>query len=160
MDIKLLITFIVLSVINVILQTIKSLATIKCGKGIASLINAIAYGLYTIVTVYTMCELPLLVKALIVAITNLIGVFIVKSIEEKMRKDKLWKIEVTARECLTCGIVEALTAHNIPYNYVQNADSSVSLFNIYCATQRESAEVKKIIDRFQVKYFVSESKIL
>ena len=89
MNKELLIIFIVLNIFNVIIQTVKSIATVKCGKGVAALVNAIAYGLYTVVTVYLMCELPLGWKAGIVALCNLIGVYVVKWAEEKARKDKL-----------------------------------------------------------------------
>ena len=92
---KLLIIFILLNIVNVIIQTVKSLATIKCGKTMASIINALAYGLYTVVVVYTMCDLPLWSKAVIVGLCNLVGVYVVKLIEEKSRKDKLWKGECT-----------------------------------------------------------------
>ena len=54
---KLLILFIALNIINVILQTVRSICTIKCSKLVASLVNALTYGLYTIVLVYTMCDL-------------------------------------------------------------------------------------------------------
>ena len=94
MNYELLITFTALNVINVIIQTVKSIATVKCSKVAASVVNAIAYGLYTIVVVYTMADLPLIMKAGIVALCNLIGVFIVKLVEEKARKDKMWKIEM------------------------------------------------------------------
>ena len=95
MNIELLITFIVLNIVNVIIQTVKSIATIKCGKCWAAAVNAIAYGLYTVVVVYTVCDLPLCLKVTIVALCNLVGVFTVKFIEEKSRKDKLWKVEAT-----------------------------------------------------------------
>ena len=95
MDTKLLIIFIVLNIFNVIIQTVKSIATVKCGKTVAAIINAVAYGLYTIVTVYMLCELDLWLKAVIVAVANLIGVYVVKLLEEKARKDKLWKVEAT-----------------------------------------------------------------
>ena len=45
MNTELLITFIILNIVNVIIQTVKSIATIKCGKGCAAAVNAIAYGL-------------------------------------------------------------------------------------------------------------------
>ena len=83
---KLLIVFIVFNVLNVIIQTVKSIATIKCGKMVASIVNAVAYGLYTYIVVLTMCELPLLVKCLIVAGSNFVGVYAVKYFEEKARK--------------------------------------------------------------------------
>ena len=52
MNTKLLLVFILLNIANVIIQTIKSIATVKCGKGVAAVVNAVAFGLYTIVTVY------------------------------------------------------------------------------------------------------------
>ena len=95
MEMKLLILFIVMNIVNVVLQTIKSLATVKCGKWGAAIVNAVAYGLYTYIVVLTMCDLPLLWKCVIVALANFIGVYVVKLIEEKARKDKLWKVEAT-----------------------------------------------------------------
>ena len=94
-DIKLLTIFICLNIANVIIQTIKSIATVKCGKGVAALVNAIAFGLYTVVTVYMLCDLPLALKAIIVALCNLVGVFVVKWGEEKARKDKMWLVKIT-----------------------------------------------------------------
>ena len=88
MNEKLFITFVILNIINVIIQTIKSLATVKCGKIVASIVNAVAYGLYTVVVVYTVCDLPLWLKVVVVGVANLIGVYVVKLIEEKSRKDK------------------------------------------------------------------------
>jgi hypothetical protein len=35
-----------------------------------------------------------------------------------------------------------------------------TLFNFYCATQKESAKVRDILAQYEVKYFVSESKTL
>ena len=81
--------FVVLNVVNVVIQTIKSLATVKCGKGLAAIINALAYGFYTIVVVYMVCELPLWLKVVVVGLCNLVGVFAVKWGEELARKDKL-----------------------------------------------------------------------
>ena len=94
----LLIQFIILNIANVIIQTIKSIATIKCGKGVAALANAIAYGLYTIVVIYMVCELPLWQKVLIVGGANLVGVYIVKALEEKGKKSKLWKENIVIIE--------------------------------------------------------------
>ena len=98
MEMKLLVLFIVMNVLNVIIQTIKSIATIKCGKIAAAVVNAFAYGLYTYIVVLTMCDLPLMWKCLIVAGANFIGVWVVKFFEEKARKDKLWKVEATIYE--------------------------------------------------------------
>lgn len=159
MNTQLLLIFIGLNIFNVIIQTVKSLATVKCGKVIASLTNAVAYGLYTIVTIYMLCELPIWWKAGIVALCNLIGVFVVKWIEEKLRKDRLWKIEATVYAELTNRLHEELKKAEIPHNYIENI-GKYTIFNVYCETQAESATAKKILDSNAAKYFVSESKIL
>ena len=155
---ELLIIFIVLNIANVIIQTVKSIATVKCGKAVAAIVNAVAYGLYTIVTVYLMCELDLYLKAGIVALCNLVGVYVVKLIEEKARKDKLWKVEMTLPPEHAEKVHTMLQLVGIPHNYIDI--EKYVLFNCYCATQAESARVKIIANDFEVKYFVSESKTL
>ena len=153
----LLLTFIILNILNVIIQTVKSIATVKCGKTAAAIINAVAYGLYTVVTVYMMCELELWLKALIVALANLIGVYVVKLLEEKARKDKLWKVEMTIPTLYTEEIDRRLA--KVPHSYITISDKH-TLFNFYCATQKESAIVKEIGTRYNAKFFVAESKVL
>ena len=159
---ELLILFIVMNVLNVIIQTVKSICTIKCGKAVAAIVNAVAYGLYTYIVVLTMCELPLLAKCLIVAGCNFVGVYVVKLIEEKARKDKLWKVEATIpnqgifAENDDCLI--ELKKANIPMNYIDI--NKYILVNCYCATQAESKVVKEILNKYNAKYFVSESKTL
>ena len=155
----LLLTFIILNILNVIIQTVKSIATVKCGKTAAAIINAVAYGLYTVVTVYMMCELELWLKALIVAVANLIGVYVVKFLEEKARKDKLWRVESTVEKCYRDELHETLLQIDISHNYIDNV-GRYAVFNIYCPTQKESAIVKEILRKYNAKYFVTETKNL
>ena len=76
--------FIILNVVNVVIQTVKSIVTISGGKISASVVNAVAYGLYTVVVVYMNADgLGLFWKALIIGLANLVGVYVVKLIEEK-----------------------------------------------------------------------------
>ena len=159
MEMKLLVLFVVMNVVNVVIQTIKSIATIKCGKWGASVINALAYGLYTYIVVLTMCDLPLLAKCLIVAGANFVGVYVVKLIEEKLRKDKLWKVEATVPFYETEALHRELKDHCVDHNYVENV-GNWTIFNIYCVNQEESVKAKKILSLHDAKYFVSESKNL
>lgn len=158
MNIELLIIFIVLNAVNVVIQTVKSLCTIKGGKVVAASANAIAYGLYTVVVIFMVCNLPLFWKVVIVGACNFIGVFAVKWFEEKARKDKLWKVEVT----IPADEVERLKAVSdsleLSYNYVDI--QKYALFNFYCPTQSDSTMVKNMLENFDAKYFVSESKTL
>ena len=156
---EMLIIFIVLTILNVVIQTIKSIATIKCGKWGAAIVNAIAYGLYTYIVVLTMCDIDLLTKCLIVAGANFIGVYVVKLIEEKARKDKLWKVEATVPASMVAPLHLALKECGIAHNYIEGV-GQYTIFNIYCPTQADSIEVRKVLESKNAKYFVSESKTL
>lgn len=159
MDMSLFWLFVFLNIVNVIIQTIKSLATIKCGKTVAAIANAIAFGFYTVVIVYMICDLPLWLKVLVVGLCNLVGVFIVKWGEEIARKEKLWKVEMTVANNRTKKLHEDLDSFNIPHNYIPNV-GKWTIFNVYCATQKESVFVHEVANRNNARYFVSESKTL
>lgn len=155
---ELLGTFIIFNIINVVIQTIKSICTIKCNKWIAAIVNAIAYGLYTYIVVLTVCELDLWIKIFTVASANLIGVFLVKYFEEKKRKDKLWKIEVAIPIEEKEQMIEDCKYYHFSYNYIDI--EKYAIFNFYCATQKNSQNVKCLLKSYNAKYFVAESKIL
>ena len=155
---KLLLIFIAFNALNVVIQTIKSIATIKCGKTMAAIVNAIAYGLYTYIVILTVCDLPLWEKMLVVALCNFVGVWVVKYVEEKMRKDKLWKVEMTIPKKHFEEVCAALRIAKVPYNYVDI--EKYVLVNCYCATQKDSANIKDFMKNYDVKYFASESKTL
>lgn len=155
---SLVITYIVLNIVNVIIQTVKSIATIKCKKGVASIVNAVAYGLYTVVVIYMVCDLPLWFKIAVVAIANLIGVYLVKYFEEKNRKDKLWKVEATINKEDFEKINGTAKSLDLSHNYVDI--EKYYLFNFYCPTQKESEMVKGLLNSVNAKYFVNESKSL
>ena len=152
--------FVILNVVNVVIQTIKSIATIKCGKTMAALVNAIAYGLYTVVVVYTVCDLDLWVKVVVVAVSNLIGVYVVKLFEEKSRKDKLWKVEATVDSYFISDLHRMLNEGGIPHSWIEIGSTDRVLLNCYCNTQHDSSLVKELLDASGAKYFVSESKVL
>lgn len=153
-----MVSFIIFNVINVIIQTIKSIVTIKCNKYVAAVVNAVAYGLYTYIVVLTASDLDLWFKILVTAAANLVGVFVVKWAEEKKRKDKLWKVEVTIPAEQAQQMIEDCKYYHFTYNYVDI--KKYFLFNFYCPTQQDSLNVKKLLKSYDAKYFVSESKIL
>lgn len=159
MNTQLLLIFIGLSILNVIIQTAKSIATIKCGKLGAALTNAVAYGVYTYVLIFMNCDLPSWAKALITAGANLVGVYMVKWFEERARKDKLWEVRATINVINAQELEEALTAGGISHNSIEASNDWV-IFNCYCKTQKESQVTKAILSLFDTKYFVSESKVL
>lgn len=153
---KILIVFFVLTALNVILSTIKSIVTVKSGPAIAALVNALYYGFYNVVLIYTVADFPMWQKVTITFICNLIGVWLVKWFEAKARKDKLWQVQVTVpRKYLEAVHMDL---KDIPHSYIDI--EKYAIFNIYCATQKESVAVKQIVNQYQAKYFVTESKTL
>ena len=127
-------------------------------------INAIAYAINTLAVFYTADdELSLLPKILIVAITNFIGVYIVKFVEEKKTKDKLWKIECTVTSQLSETIEKLLTDNKISHKSFEGIDDGVNqctVFSIYAKTREQSKKVKELLKNYKVKYFIVESQIL
>ncbi len=149
--------FIVLNIANVIIQTIKSIATIKCGKTVASIVNAVAYGLYTYVVVFMNCDdLSLFWRAVIVALSNLIGVWVVKYVEEKKRKDRLWKVELAVPFAKADNTAELIADNEIPFNAVVVGDWV--MFNAYCETQKQSSKMAEIGKLVGGKISAYESK--
>jgi len=152
-----IVLFIILNIANVIIQTVKSIATIKCGKVVASLVNAVAYGLYTYVVFFTASDgIDLHTKAIITAVANLIGVFVVKYFEEKKRKDRLWKVELAVPCGRECEVHELIKKANISYNFVDVGEWII--FNGYCKTRHESSEMTKIAKLVGGKISAYESK--
>lgn len=152
-----LIIFVVLSIINVVFSTVRSIITIKGGKTLASLISGGYFAFYNIMLIYTVADFPMWQKCVITFICNVVGVWVVKFVEEKMRKDKLWKVEATIPTKWLKAVDFDL--RDVPHSYIEISPKH-TLFNFYCATQKESAKVKAICDQYEAKYFVAESKIL
>ena len=155
---KMLIIYVLLTVANVVLQTVCHIGQVKWKKFPAAIISAIAYGFYTIVIVYTMCDLPLWAKVFVVAAINFIGVLAVKFVEEKRRKDRLWRVEVSLLNNELDDFVFTIEQTKIPYSVVDIKNNDYSMIILYCSTQTESQLANEIISQFSAKYFISETK--
>lgn len=154
-----LITFIVLSIVNVIFSTVRSITTIKGSTLVASLVSGGYFAFYNIMLIYTVADFPMWQKCVITFFCNVFGVAIVKLIEAKMQKDKLWKVEATINKTNQSDVCEMLNKAKVPYNYIEGV-GKYTIFNVFCATQNQSIAVKEILKAYNAKYFVSESKTL
>lgn len=155
----------------VILSTIKSIVTIRGSKLMASLVCAITQGFNIYIVFLTACDnLGIWPKIIITIICNLIGVYIVKYFEEKLQKDKLWKIEFTVPAEFTDEIHNILNGKNkfghvfygdtpIPHSYISISPKH-TLFNCYCNSRFDSELVRMLVEKYNAKWFVSESKSL
>lgn len=154
-----LLTFIILSIVNVVFSTVRSIITIKGGKVAASLISGGYFAFYNVMMIYTVMDFSLWQKCLITFICNVVGVFIVKMVEELLQKDKLWKVEATINKQYRIDVCEMLNKTKVPFNYIDSV-GKWTIFNVYCSTKEQSTAVKEILKAYNAKYFVSESKAL
>ena len=154
-----LVIFIVLSIINVIFSTIRSIVTVNGGKWSASLMSGGYFAFYNVMMLYTVADFPMWQKCVITFVCNVMGVYLVKWGEEKARKDKLWKVELTVRKEKTEMLKRELEELELPFKYFEGIGKYTE-FNVYCATQKDSAFVKELVKRHKAKFFVTESKNL
>ena len=146
--------------LNVVLGTIKSLMTIKGGKVNAAVWNALSFGLYSYIVILTAnAELSTATKVVVTIICNLVCVFLVKLVEEKMQKDRLWKFEITIHGNYTDEFKSHLDAANIPNNYINNI-GKYTIFNVYTKNKEESAVVENLVKVYDGKSFASETKLI
>ena len=147
--------FVILNFVNVLINTARSLTTVKGGKWIASLMNAICYGYYTVIIVITATyEIPLVLKIIAVAIVNFIGVFTIKFCEEKM-----WIYNATAKMSTKeiLDVVALLKYAKVKVLYMKVADELYTL-QIFSNTQKESEMITSILNRYAIKYCAIETK--
>lgn len=154
---NLIVMFIVLSIINVIFSTIRTITTVKSGKFIASVISGGYFAFYNIMIIYTVMDFPLWEKCVITFVCNVIGVFVVKLVEQKMKKDKLWKVEVTIPTKEKDEI--DLLLKDIPHSYIKISEKH-TLFSFFCEKKEDTKKVKEICEKFNGKFFASENKMI
>ena len=156
MDIKYILLFSALQLINVMMSTTKSIIQIKGTKLMAAIANSLYYAFYTIVVIFTVSEINIWIKMGVTFVANLIGTYLSMLILDRLRKDKLWKIEVTVPTANNDEIHAQLKS--IPHSYIVLTNKH-TVFTFYCATGKESSMVKQLVNKYDAKYFVSENRI-
>ena len=159
-DMGLLTLFVVLTIVNVILNTARTIITVKGGMFWSSFISALAFGFYVCVIVYTVCELPLWLKAVVTALANFVGTYFVKYLELKFRKDRLWMVDVVIYEKNLAYVKDYLDKHEIQFSEMPISNSGSHVFHIYSNTKEESSNIRDLLKTFNAKYVVVESKTL
>ena len=149
--------FAIATVINVVLSTIRSIATIKCGKWVSAVANAVCYGFYPLIVMLTAKDtVGIIVNMVITAVANFVCVWVIKLIEEKSRKDKMWKVEMAIPQAEHILVANMLHRKGIPHNYV-NVGEWV-MFNCYCNEQSDTAVCVDTAKKLQGKISAYESK--
>lgn len=147
-----IVVFIICSLVNVILSTLKTLIMVNAGRNSAIIINAVCYGFYTFV-VKQLAEVDYWTAVLVTIGANIVGVWVSYKIMDLFKKDKLWRITVALKnkkaldECM-----KNLEKYNIGFTPIEKTNS----IDIYSYNQKESAIIKNILGNYDYKYFIQE----
>jgi uncharacterized protein YebE (UPF0316 family) len=153
--------FAIATIVNVTLSTIRALCTIKGGKWLSASMNALCYGFYPLIVMLTAKgTVDIIINMIITALANFVCVWLIKFVEEKARKDKMWKVEMAIPLDLSNEVIEKLksTGGWIPFNY--NYLGKWCIFNCYCDTQDQTKFAKDLAKNYNGKISAYESKSL
>ena len=150
MSAQTIIIFIVLQFLNVVLSTLRSVLTVKGSKLVASIASAVAYGVYSILTVVMVKSVDLWLVVVVTVATNLVGTYLSKWLLEKFHKDDMWEVIATVRTKYANVIHNYLKDAHIDHYFV-NLDNDKTIYHIYSKSQSDSTYIKTIIDRFDGK---------
>ena len=146
MNLNFLLLFCGISLFNVIMQTVKSLCTVRCSTFIAACVNALTYAVYVYVIVYTNAEgLSLWGKAIITACANFAGVYIANFFFNKFfTKEVNWVVSISTN--ITDVFIQGLNKVGLIYHdYGYNSDLTYKLIDVYCPTKEASKTLLSIL---------------
>ena len=147
---KVVILFVVCSLIYVILSTLKTLIMVNAGRGSAIIINAVCYGFYTLV-VKQLNAVDYVTAVVVTIIANIVGVWISYKIMDLFKKDKLWLIKITIPYKNFESVKTKLKEYSISNSYY-NIDKYY-VFDCYCETQNDSQKVLELCKQNKGKNF-------
>ena len=156
---KILVLFIVISAVNVLLSTTRSLLTVHGSKWIAALACAIYCSFNNIMVIYTVADFPLWEKCLITFICNLLCVATVKGIEERHKPIKMWKVEMAIPKIYYAN-PEKLFKDTFIQKDIQCHFEEVGkyiIFSCYCDTKQQVSYLKKVCSQYNGKISAYES---
>ena len=146
--------FFLISLVNVILSSTKSICTVRYGRGINVIANVVSYSFYVLV-VKQMANLPLEITVLSTACANAFGVWLSYVILDRLQKDRIWKVEVVIPRVYTENLHYELKA--ITHNYIEMGPKT--LFNFYCETKEDTKKVIKQCELCDGRFFAFENKL-
>lgn len=161
MEENFMVTFIVFALatlINVILATLKNVITVKGGRVIASVSNAVAYGFNTII-IKSIANVELWIAVLISVVANLLGVYIALTLIHKFEKERLWKITVTVPTESLHSFKQELKNEDIPFIAYETSYEKYKVVDIFSKTKKDSKKIKTLMSNYNVKYTISVNTV-
>lgn len=152
----LLIGFIIATLVNVILSTLKSVITVKGGRMVASVVNAIAYGFNTI-CIKSISDVELWVAILVTVVSNLVGVYIALTICKRFEKERLWKITVTVPTENLKDFKHDLLDADIGFIVYETTYEKYKVVDVFSNKKEESRLLRTMIHKYNAKYTINEN---
>jgi uncharacterized protein YebE (UPF0316 family) len=149
--------FIVLQSVNVIISTFKSVLTIRGTRIVAAIINAVAYSVNIVIVYLVSGNIPLLILVASTLGTNLVGVYIGLTILEKLRKERLWRIQTTVATDKVKDFKRELLDNDVKFISYETTWNDFKVVDIFSKTREDSSLIKKIISKYDAKYTISSS---
>lgn len=146
--------FFLISLVNVILSSTKSICTVRYGRGINVITNVVAYSFYNVVVKQT-ANLPLETTIIATAIANTLGVWLSYAVLDLIQKDRLWEVKVVVPKCFTAAIQEELA--DILNDWDELGPKT--RFCFYCETRADTARVVKHCRKYGGRFFATENKL-
>lgn len=153
---EMILLFTILTIVNVIIQTVKSLCTVRCSTLVSASVNAIAYGLYTFVIFFTTAGgMSLWLKAVITAVANFFGVYIANYLFNKLfARTTRWKVEVSIPTEYAEEFESLCKKMNLE-NYVCGYSEGWRAYAVFCADKADSENLRFILPD-EAKYNIVE----
>ena len=150
--------FAIATIINVTLSTVRAITTIKCGKWASATMNALCYGFYPLIVMLTAKDtVTIWLNMLITALANFVCVWLIKYVEEKARKDKMWLVKMTIPKSNVERVKGDLNNANIPYSWIDI--EKYVIFDTYCNSQEDTTNAITICKIANGKMFATENKL-
>ena len=161
-----IVVFTICQLINVALNTAKTIIMHKEEKVSSSIINAITYGFYAIIVVMTASALPLWITIVISALPNLFGVYGSMWVLERFKKDSLWEIVATVQNVQLYPnqnsksyLEDVLSINKLSFNCIATNKPNEYIYHIYSENQYQSNLIKTFLYNVHAKYIVHEEKV-
>ena len=159
MNVSFLMLYCALSFVNVVIQTLKSLCTVKSSTFVSAVVNAVAYGLYVYVIFFTNAEgLSLIGKAVITAAANFTGVYLASWLFNKVfNRVVRWKVEVSIPNTDAPWFIDELEDGGFEYYLAGHYGGEWTCYAVFCESKEKSKELRELVNEVHgAKYNVCE----
>lgn len=147
-----------ITLVNVVLNTIKSIVTIKSTRLVAAAVNAVTYGFYAMV-VKQMVSVDLVWVVTANVVCNFVGVMFSMWLMDKIKTETLWKITAIPELEHLENIKTELINHNVgyvAYEVVTKYGNRIAL-DIFSYSQKDSHNVREVLNNHgKVKYHIAQ----